>query len=404
MTDRPATYREVFAVTEFRVLFVSRSLAVGADTLRIVALSLLVFEATRSTLLSAVAFGIGFMPQVAGGLLFGSLADRWRPRPLIVTGFLAQAAVAVVLAGFVMPIWQTLGLVALAAVFTPIFSGAANRVISEVLTGDTYVLGRSLFTICAGAAQIAGMALGGLAVAAAGPRRALLFSALVLLASAALVALRLPNFQRPPGQDNRSAVAQSWSTNVELLSDRGIRRLLMVQWLPPAFVVGGQALIVAYCAHRGFTPGVTGAMLAAAPTGMLVGDVVIGRFVRPSLRTRLVAPLIALLGIPLILLALNPPLAVSVVVLGLGSAGFAYMLGLQQAFLDAVPQDNRGQAFGLLGTGLMTLQGVGPLAFGAIGQLAGIGTAMALAGVAAICSAGVWAMASRRRDAIAVAL
>jgi predicted MFS family arabinose efflux permease len=290
----------------------------------------------------------------------------------------------------------------LAAIFTPIFSGAANRVISEVLTGDTYVLGRSLLTVSASAAQIAGMALGGLAVAAVGPRRALLVSAFCLIVSAVIVALRLPDFSRPPSQEKRSAVAESWSTNVELLGDRGIRRLLMVQWLPPAFVVGGQALIVAYCAHRNFTPGVTGAMLAAAPAGMLLGDLVVGRFLRPSLRTRLVAPLIGLLGIPLILLALDPPPTASVVALGFGGIGFSYMLGLQQAFLDAVPPANRGQAFGLLSTGLMTLQGLGPLAFGVIGQLAGIGPAMSIAGLAALCSAVVWAMASRRRDAIAV--
>ncbi len=402
MSDKPATYREVFAVPEFRVLFISRSLSVGANTLRIVALSLLVFAATKSTLLSAIAFGIGFMPQVAGGLLLGSLADRWRPRPLIVTGFLVEAAVAVALASFTMPIGLIFGLVALAAAFAPIFSGAANRVISEVLTGDTYVLGRSVATISAGAAQIAGMALGGLAVAAVGPRRALLASALCLLGSAAIIALRLPDFQRPRSANERSAVVQSWSTNVELFGDRGIRRLLIIQWLPPAFVVGGQALIVAYAAHRGFTPGVTGAMLAAPPAGMLLGDLVIGRFVRPRLRTRLVAPLIALLGIPLIVLALSPPVVVSVVLLGFGGAGFSYMLGLQQAFLDAVPQANRGQAFGLLGTGLMTLQGLGPLAFGVIGQLAGVAPAMAVAGVAALCGAGVGAMASRSRDANAI--
>jgi hypothetical protein len=38
--------------------------------------------------------------------------------------------------------------------------------------------------------------------------------------------------------------------------------------------------------------------------------------------------------------------------------------GLQRWFLDAQPADRRGQAFALLSTGLMTLQGVGPTAFG----------------------------------------
>ena len=398
MLDKPATYREVFAVREFRVLFAGRTFAVAASTLRIVALSLLVYSQTQSTLLSAVAFGVGFMPQVAGGLLLGSLADRLAVRPLLVAGFLLEAAVALALALVAMPIGWALGLVAFAAVFAPIHHGAGNRLVSETMTGDTYVLARSLVTISAGAAQIAGMALGGLAVAAVGPRRALLVRAICLVAAAVVMRFGLLPQARVAAAQG-SAVAQSWQTNVALMGDRQVRRLLMIQWLPPAFAVGGQALIVAYAAHRGLGPQTTGLMLAAPPFGMLLGDLVVGRFLRPSIRVRLVAPLIALLGLPLILLPWHPPVVVSVAALGIGGAGFAYLLGLQQAFLDAVPPATRGQAFGLLSTGLMTLQGLGPLAFGVMGQLAGIAPAMALAGAMALALAGSWAVASRRRDA-----
>ncbi len=398
MLDKPATYREVFAVREFRVLFTGRSLAVGASTLRIVALSLLVYAQTQSTLWSAIAFGIGFMPQVAGGLLLGSLADRLPARPLIVAGFLLEAMVAVALAVFAMPLALALGLVACAAVFAPIYGGAGNRMISEAMTGDSYVLARSLSTVSAGAAQIAGMALGGLAVAAVGPRRALLASALCLLVAAAVIRFGLGR-QTQQIAAQGSAVAQSWENNVALMGNRRVRRLLVIQWLPPACATGGQALIVAYAAHRGLSPETTGVMLAAPPAGMLAGDLVVGRFLRPSQRVRLVAPLIALLSVPLLLLPLDPPVAVAVAALGLGGAGSSYLLGLQQAFLDAVPPTTRGQAFGLLSTGLMTLQGLGPLAFGVLGQLAGIAPAMILAGAMALALGGSWAVASRRRDA-----
>ncbi|MEV8388038.1 MFS transporter, partial [Streptomyces chartreusis] len=66
----------------------------------------------------------------------------------------------------------------------------------------------------------------------------------------------------------------------------------------------------------------------------------------------------------------------------------AYGLGLQRPFLDALPLDGHGQAFGLLGSGSMTLQGVGPACFGSVAAGIGTGGAIALAGGAAVLTAG----------------
>ena len=89
-----ATYREVLAEPRFRLLFLTRSLAIGADTLRTVALSMLIFAATGSPLLAAVTYGIAFLPQAIGGTLLGALADRARPRPLITIGYCLEAGTA----------------------------------------------------------------------------------------------------------------------------------------------------------------------------------------------------------------------------------------------------------------------------------------------------------------------
>lgn len=78
-----ATYREVLAEPRFRLLFSTRTVAITADALRITTFSVLVFSVTGSALLSALAFGIGFIPQLFGSLLLGSLADRLPPRALI---------------------------------------------------------------------------------------------------------------------------------------------------------------------------------------------------------------------------------------------------------------------------------------------------------------------------------
>lgn len=98
-------------------------------------------------------------------------------------------------------------------------------------------------------------------------------------------------------------------------------------------------------------------------------------------------PLTALTGLPLVGFATEPGVGVSSCLL-LSGFGFAYALGLQRPFLDALPQDGQGQAFGLLGSGSMTLQGVGPACFGSMAASIGTGGAIALAGGAAVLTVG----------------
>ena len=50
-----ATFGDVFAVREFRALWLSQILSAGGDRLALVALALLVYDRTRSPLLAAIA-------------------------------------------------------------------------------------------------------------------------------------------------------------------------------------------------------------------------------------------------------------------------------------------------------------------------------------------------------------
>lgn len=385
VADRPATYREVFAEGSFRALFAARTLAIGATTLQIFALSVLVYAGTGSPLLSALAFGAGFLPQVVGGLLLGSLTDRLPPRPLIVAGYAVEALLAAALGLLDLPVAVSLTLVAVIACGTPVFAGAAARVIAERLTGDAYVLGRSVSNMSSSAAQLLGLAGGGVAVAAVGPRTALLFAAGCHVLAAVVVRFGLPATARATTPTHGvGAVRDSWTGAVALLSDRTIRRLLLAQWLPSAFVAGAEALLVAYGASRGFPAG-TGAVLMAAPAvGMLVGNLAAGRLMRPSLRERSSPAFLLVLGAPLIGLLAAPSLPLLVGLLVVTGTGFAYGLGLQRAFLAAAPEDRRGQLFALLSTGMMALQGVGPLLLGTVAELTSPALAIAVAGAATV--------------------
>lgn len=385
MTDTfatKATYGQVFAVPQFRAIFAGRLLGVLSDTLRSVALAVLVFSQTKSALLTAVAFTIGFLPQAAGGLFLAAMADRFSPRTLITTGYALQCSVGLLLAFGHLPVAASLVLVAAMACLTPVTTGAAGRVLAEVLTGDTYVLGRSLSYLVAVSAQLVGMAAGGVLVAWLGVERTMLVTAGAHLLASVISRLFLSRTEvvRAGG----SIVRRTLRGNAALVAAPGVAKLIMVQCLPAAYLAAAGSLLIPYAAHRAFSPAETGPLLAATSVGMLVGDVVVGRAFAPATRERLVLPLLLVMGTPPITLVLDLPYSAVTAAYVITGVGSAYLLGLQRRFLAAVPADLQGQGFALLNTTTMSIQGIGPLVFGVFAELLPVGLAIALTGVSSV--------------------
>jgi hypothetical protein len=407
-TTQPAartTYRSVFAAGEFRVLFAGMLMYVLGFEFEILGLSVLVYAQTRSAFLAALAFSMGFAPQAIGGALFTSLADRLPPRGVIAAGLLTRAAPGVLIGLWpALPVPAMLALVAATATVAPVFTAAVSGLLPDVLDGDRYILGRSIFSLTSSGAQIAGLGIAG-AVLAVLPARSLLLAAGGSLVVAGLI-MRLGLRPRPARADSaasegtaggtvrgtvrgtaRGTVRATVAGNVELLSDRRVRGLLLAQWLPVWFVTGAESLIVPYTGSLGQPASAASPLLAAVPAGMLLGDVLIGRFCRPATRERLALPLTMLMGAPLLALLVRPPLAVAAVALFLSGLGSGYELGIQQAFLDSLPARLRGQAFGLSATGGMGGQGLLPPAAGGLAAALGAAAAMAAAGAATILAA-----------------
>jgi MFS family permease len=412
--DRAArtTYRSVFAAGEFRVLFAALLMYVLGFEFEILGLSVLIFDQTRSPFLTALAFSMGFAPQVIGGALFTSLADRLPPRLVIGTGLLTRSAPGLVIGLWPgLPVPAMLALVAAAATVAPIFTATTSGLLPDILDGDRYVLGRSVFSLTGSGTQILGLGLGG-AVLAVWPARWLLAAAGVSLALAAVI-VRLGLRRRPaphtrdtgPARDAgpargpagrgapsgsarpRGVVRTTVAGHLELLADRKVRGLLLAQWLPTWFVTGAEALIVPYTRSLGHPASAASPLLAAVPAGMLLGDVIVGRYCRPAARERLAFPLAAAMGVPLVALLARPPVPLAAVALLACGFCFAYELGLQRAFLDSLPDGLRGQAFGLNATGGMGGQGLFPPVAGALALAFGAGAAMAIAGLATVLAA-----------------
>jgi hypothetical protein len=288
-----------------------------------------------------------------------------------------------------------LALVAVAATQAPVFTAAISGLLPDVLDGDRYVLGRSVFNLTGAGTQIAGLGIGG-ALLAAVPVRWLLLAAggaLVIAAVITRLGLRPRNARTPRGPGRgargpgRGIVRATMAGNAELFRDRTVRGLLLAQWLPVWFVAGAESLIVPYTGSLGRPASAAGPLLAALPAGMLLGDVLVGRFCAPGTRTRLAFPLAAAMGVPLIALVFRPPLALACLALLTCGVGFAYQLGIQQAFLDSLPERRRGQGFGLNSTGAMGGQGLTPAVTGALAGAIGAAPAMAIAGTATVLAA-----------------
>jgi predicted MFS family arabinose efflux permease len=125
-------------------------------------------------------------------------------------------------------------------------------------------------------------------------------------------------------------------------------------------------------------------LFMAAAGGMLVGDVVMGRWAAPEQRARLTLPLYLLLAAPYLGFVVHPRLIVAAALVGLASVGYGGTLGLQQRLVEAVPEDSLGQAFALASAGMLSAQGVAAYLTGSLAQATGASTAIAIAGVASL--------------------
>lgn len=366
-----STYRTLFAVGEFRALFGTQAVVAG-QTMQMLALSALVYARTASPLLAAVAYLAGFAPQALGAVTLLSLADRVPARAFLVTWDVVRAAVAVVLAFGGLPVAMMLALVVAAGVLEAIGVAVRNALLVEVLPAGMYVLGRSVLNIAAGAMQIIGYAIGGGLLAAFGPRPALIGSAALALAGAAIDRWGLR--RRAPRVGERGSIAATWRGNRVLFGDRAIRGLLLAQWLPCGLIVGAEALYVPYAGSD------AGVLFTAAAVGMLTGDLVVGRWVSAALRARLILPLYVLLAVPYLAFSAHPPTWTAAGLVTIASFGYAANLGLQESYVTALPETLRGHGLGLAGSGMMATQALAASAVGAAAET--LGPAMAIVGAA----------------------
>lgn len=381
---------------EFRWLWLADIQSLLGDQLARVAISVLVFDRTHSGLASAAVYAATFLPALFGGVLLGTLADRMPRRRLLVVGDLLRAALLAAMALPGMSLWALVVLLVVAVGVGGPWKAAESALVADIVTGETYVLGTGLRAATLQASQLVGFAVGGLVVAGIGSRSTLAVDAATFAVSAALMRLGLRD--RPPAQVRHQ---RGWLHGARtVLGNRDLRLLLGLSWLIGLLVVPeGIAAPYAAAIHGGATT--VGLLLAAGPTGVLVGSLVLARLIPAPARAALLVPLAVAAGLPLVACAVRPGLAVTLILWAASGVFMSYQVQLVAEFVGAVPDAIRGIGIAVASSGLLAAQGIGLLLGGAFAQVWSASAAVAIAGGAAAVLAGGIGIRRRPMDAAA---
>lgn len=388
--EAQATYREVFAVREFRALWVAQALSFVGDQLAQVALAVLVYERTGNALLTAATYALTYLPPIVGGPLLSGLADVFPRRTVMIVCDVVRAVLVALMAVLALPLGALCVLVFLTVLLGTPFTAARAAVLPDVLEGDRFVAGTAINNITHQVTQMLGFLAGGAIVAAVGAREALALNALTFGASAVILVGGLRRRPAPKDRDAQSlGLWRGMRDGARLVfGDPTLRSLVSFAWLC-AFYTIPEGLAAPYAATFDDSAVTVGLLMSAMPTGMVVGAFLYSRFVRPANRLRSMGWMAMLACVPLVGSGLQPPLWAVLLLWALSGVGSAYQLAANAAFVAAVPPSGRGQAFGLAQSGILAGQGLGILVGGAVAEALGPQTVVALAGALGLSAAAV---------------
>lgn len=390
--DRQATYGQVFAVGEFRALWFAQVLSLLGDQLAHVALAYLVYQRTGSPLLTALTYALTYVPPIVGGPFLAGLADVFPRRRVMIVTDVIRAVLVALMAIPGTPFAALCVLLFFTVLLAAPFSAARAAVLPDVLPDDRYVLGTAVTNITNQSAQVVGFLVGGGIVALLGTHRALAIDAATFVASALVLRAWMRNRPSAGRRAGRPDLVASTIAGARLVfGDRRLRALTSFAWLCGFYVVP-EGLAAPYAAQLGYGAAAVGLLMAAMPVGTVLGFFVFGRFVTPSVRLRSMGMLAPFACAPLVVCVLEPSLWVTVTLWALAGAGSAYQLTANTAFMITVPPAGRAQAFGVVQSGLLAVQGLGILLGGVAAEVIGPQQAVAVFGFAGLCVAVVLAV------------
>ena len=395
------SFRDVFAVAEFRALWLAQLLSVVGDQLARVALTVLVYDRTRSALLAAVTFVASIVPTFIGGLTLAWLADRYPRRAVMITCNLIQGLLVLVMVIPHVPLAALVALLFAVTLADAPFASARAAVLPDVLTGDRYVVGTAVGLTTYQFAQVLGFAVGGAVVGFFGTRTSLVIDAATFGGVALILRAWVRRRPAPAGSvsDQReSSRLVGIFAGARLVLGRATLRTPLLFGLLSAFYNVPEGVAAPLARAVGGGAAAVGVILAANSLGQTVGALVFSRFVAPRTRLHLMGPLAFSACAVLVLFFWRPGLLVTLLILAASGLCAAYQLAANAAFVQAAPQEQRSQAFGVAQGAMSLGQGVVMILAGAVAEHHSPALAIAVCGtVGALAALTVAISAARDR-------
>jgi MFS family permease len=387
-----ATFREVFAVREFRALWASQILSELGDRLTLVALTLLIYARTGSPLLSALTYAAGSLPWVMGSLAFSGLGDRLPRRQVMVACDVIRALLVAAMLVPGIPIAALVGLLYLTTMAQSPFEAARSAVLPDLLDSERYALAATIMQTTFRVALVAGAAVGGAAIAFLGARPALALDAATFVGSAVLI--RWGTRARPAPAVTTSGLrpVQQLSDGFRLLlGDKTIRTVMMLGWLIALYSIP-EGIAAPYVGRLSGGPLAAGLVVASGQAGAVLIAPLFARKVGRRARLRWMGPMAAGCCAILLLTAFRPGLVVSMAIFALSGTFAIYQIAANTAFVECVPPERRSQAFGLASMGTVAAQGGALLIAGAAAEFLSPATVIAASGAIGALAAALLAL------------
>ncbi|BCY06122.1 MFS transporter [Actinoplanes sp. L3-i22] len=372
--DHPITFRGLFALREFRFVYTSMLISWVGDYLTRAAVTVLIYQQTRSVLLSAISFAIGYLPWITLGPVLSALGDRYPYRRVMIACDLFRMTAVAMLLIPGLPVAVLLLVVLLAGLGGPPAQAARSAQLPLVVGRERLTLATAVATTTGQAAQVAGYLLGSALAVGLTPRVAVGLDVVSFAVSALLIAIGVRLRPAAVAPAHRRHLLRETAEGFQLVFGLPVlRSIAIVVFSTIAFSIVPESLAASWAAEGtpdGLPQGLAqGLIMGAGPLGVAIGGLLFSRLVPAERRWQLV-PLLAVVT-PLVLVPAiaGPP---AVVVAGLvalsGLAQGAALPALNASFALILPASHRARAFGVMTSGIQASQFLAVLITGVLSE------------------------------------
>jgi predicted MFS family arabinose efflux permease len=391
------TYGDVARIPAFRRLWLGDLASQTADRMAFVAITILAYGSSASSLDVSLMIGAYFLPAVIISIPGGVVADKYARRTVMVVAEGTRVGIVVLMAllgtGYLL-----IGLVLVFSSLTYLFYPSRQASIPCLVPEQALLPANAAISANLILGFAVGPAIGGIVAAMYGAESALFASAIIMGTGVVIISsIGQPSVCTPA----REAGETAWSSITEGMREiRGRPRLwqgfVLVAFVMLAVGAGAVGLVVFGDENLGMGDEGFSVLLAALAIGTLTGAIVIGRLDPAFPKGRLLVLSAILAGIMLVVLAEVEEVYMALGLMFLVGVAAAMVLVpfttmLQEGLGDTV----MGTGFGMLSMGLTAPLLVGVAIAGPFIENRGVLDLFSSIGILLLAVGGVSAMLSR---------